>query len=109
MRNLKNKSAKPRVAYINVYNVTREYGGAEEGGWYYTRYNFIESKRIKAKFGTPIKKFMKQYECLCDTYQVPNEFKDEQIKRSGIYREETYIQVENKKAEGQTIARPHYN
>jgi len=109
MHNMKNQSAKPRVAFINVYDVTREYGGAEEGGWYYTQYSFIESRRIKAKFGIPTKKYMKQYNELCDTYGVPNEFKGEQRKFSGFYSPVVNVYVETKKAESQTIGRPYYN
>lgn len=29
--------------YINVYSITREYGGAEEGGWYYNDFDCISS------------------------------------------------------------------
>ena len=32
------------MLFVNVYEITREYGGHEEGGWYYNNYNCIESK-----------------------------------------------------------------
>jgi hypothetical protein len=33
--------------YINIYRSSREYGGPEEGGWYFTRYHPDRSYRIK--------------------------------------------------------------
>lgn len=30
--------------YLNVYLVTREFGGSEEGGWYYDNYECIHSE-----------------------------------------------------------------
>ena len=31
---------------VGVYEASREYGGGEEGGWYYTNYYHIETKRM---------------------------------------------------------------
>lgn len=31
------------MVFVNVYKVTREYGGAEEGGWYYDHYRCINA------------------------------------------------------------------
>ena len=30
-------SIKPRLKFVNVYSVTRHYGGPEEGGWWYNQ------------------------------------------------------------------------
>lgn len=35
------------VFYVNAYNVGREYGGPEEGGWYYATYYPIASVPIR--------------------------------------------------------------
>ena len=35
-----------RLRYINVYAVTRHYGGPEEGGWWYNSGSPIESRSI---------------------------------------------------------------
>lgn len=32
---MEKKVIKRKVKYINIYIVSREYGGPEEGGWYY--------------------------------------------------------------------------
>ena len=32
-----------KKTFINIYRTTRCYGGAEEGGWYYTQGEFIQS------------------------------------------------------------------
>lgn len=50
--------------YVNVYDVTSEYGGPEEGGWYYDAGEFLEGhpaanaqqaeaikKRLEAQYG----------------------------------------------------------
>jgi len=31
---------------VGVYEASREYGGGEEGGWYYTNYYHVETKRM---------------------------------------------------------------
>lgn len=33
------------VPYINVYVVTRCYGGSDYGGWYYRKYSCVKSRR----------------------------------------------------------------
>jgi hypothetical protein len=37
------------IVYLNVYTVSRHYGGPEEGGWYYNQYNCIEVFPVKNK------------------------------------------------------------
>jgi hypothetical protein len=37
------------IVYVNVYSVTRHYGGAEEGGWWYNWYECIETYPVKNK------------------------------------------------------------
>lgn len=34
--------------YINVYEVTRKFGGHEEGGWYYDNYECIHTHKLEA-------------------------------------------------------------
>lgn len=33
--------------YVNVYEVTREYGGPEEGGWWYNDYECIYTEKVE--------------------------------------------------------------
>lgn len=37
------------IVYVNVYSVTRHYGGPEEGGWWYNWYSCIEVFPVKNK------------------------------------------------------------
>jgi hypothetical protein len=32
--------------WVNVYSITREYGGPEEGGWWYNWYSLVEAKQV---------------------------------------------------------------
>ncbi|HFK1435116.1 TPA: hypothetical protein ACGXNJ_005270 [Bacillus cereus] len=49
--------------YVSVYKVTREFGGYEEGGWYYDRYTCLETIPCKNKFSDEIKEdLLKEYE-----------------------------------------------
>lgn len=34
------------IPWVNVYTVTRAFGGAEEGGWYYRRYTCVKSQQV---------------------------------------------------------------
>ena len=34
------------ISYVSVYEVTREYGGPEEGGWWYNEYTLIDSRLV---------------------------------------------------------------
>lgn len=36
-----------RLVYVNAYEVTREYGGAEEGGWWFNAFRCLESVQVK--------------------------------------------------------------
>jgi len=35
--------------YVNVYHVTRQYGGPEEGGWWYDHYECVEVVPVRAE------------------------------------------------------------
>lgn len=34
------------IPWVNVYTVTRAFGGSEEGGWYYRRYTCVKSQQV---------------------------------------------------------------
>lgn len=38
-----------RYRWVNVYSVERQYGGPEEGGWWYNTYEGLESVRVKTR------------------------------------------------------------
>ncbi|MFS0815498.1 hypothetical protein ABC382_00820 [Lysinibacillus sp. 1P01SD] len=47
---------KEDIVFVNVYLVTRKFGGHEEGGWYYDHYVCVENFPIKLKFSQLIRK-----------------------------------------------------
>lgn len=44
--------------YVTLYNVTREYGGCEEGGWYYDHYEIVVSIRAYGSSVDEVKDFI---------------------------------------------------
>jgi hypothetical protein len=49
-----------KIVYVNIYEVTREYGGPEEGGWYYNNFNCVESVPVKNKHSELMQDEMKK-------------------------------------------------
>ena len=43
-----------RTLYVNVYQVERCYGGAEEGGWWYDSYTPLESETAECSCNLPV-------------------------------------------------------
>lgn len=83
--------------WINVYSVTRHFGGNEEGGWYYNWHECVESKEVFLEHTEIIMDRLKERhsEGCGDIYSVLGGFKVE-------YR------IENSRAESQTKERPYY-
>ncbi len=85
--------------WINVYEVTRHYGGPEEGGWWYNREECIFSDKIH-KGEDPDRTKRK----------VESEYED--LKEGNIYSvlggTEIYVKIESEKAETEDIIIPHY-
>ena len=46
-----------RTLYVNVYQEERRYGGAEEGGWWYSSYTPLESEATKCNCNLPIREW----------------------------------------------------
>jgi hypothetical protein len=89
---------KSRFVWINVYSITREFGGHEEGGWYYNFYDCIFSKKVHI---TKIDKSLNQ---------IGERFKGRE--HGNIYSvlggEKIGVFPEIKKGESQTKTIPHY-
>lgn len=49
MRELRHRWCLPRLFWMNVYRVRREYGGPEEGGWYYDAGILVASVPVAAE------------------------------------------------------------
>lgn len=46
--------------YVNVYSITRHFGGYEEGGWYFDWYNCIETVPCKNKYSDEIQEDLEE-------------------------------------------------
>lgn len=84
--------------YVSVYKVTREFGGHEEGGWYYDRYTCLETIPCKNKFSDEIKN------------DLLEEYKD--VKHGNITSvlggADVQAYIERRPAENETRERPIY-
>ena len=94
------------LRYINVYEVTRHYGGPEEGGWWYDA-------------GDPLASVPVQVD---DLYEVTDAMRAEGERIRGIFVDavewgdihsvnggaEVCIQYEDRHAEAYPSRRPHY-
>ena len=85
------------VVYVNVYSITREYGGPEEGGWYYTAGEPIASVRATAGTAESVAKSMRRK-------YVPTK----QPKHWGRIVGRVQIHIEDHPAKAFPTHRPHY-
>lgn len=95
------------VKYVNTHLVTQVYGGPEEGGWWYTKGQPIESLRVElgadpdAAKGLELLK--KAAQCWCDKENA--ERPDLYASNSrGVYE----VRVQDGFAEHYPKERPHY-
>lgn len=86
------------IKWVNVYKITRHYGGSEEGGWYYNWKECVES--VEAD--------------LFELDDVINELQEEYHKQStgdiySVLGGVLYtVEVESKEAESESTERPYY-
>ncbi len=87
-----------KLCFVNVYEVTREYGGPEEGGWWYNWYECLEIFPVREENAEQVKEFLlKGYSFIKegDIYSV----------RGGT---DLAVYIEDKPAESESRKRPHY-
>ena len=86
------------IVYVNIYSVTREYGGPEEGGWWYNRLSCIESIPVKNKNS--------------ELMEEESEKEYEKLKYGNIYSvlggRDIEVIIEEKPKQSETKERPHY-
>jgi len=84
--------------YVNVYHVTRRYGGPEEGGWYYDNYECVEV--VPARSGRA-KELQEQLE---------QEYKDQAYGNisSVLGGQEVHVLIEKTRAQSETREVPIY-
>lgn len=87
-----------QIVFVNIYEITRHYGGAEEGGWYYNWDECIESIPVKNKFSDLMKE------------EAIKEF--EGRKHGNIYSVlggvDIDVRIEKRPKESETKERPYY-
>ncbi|MEO2202247.1 hypothetical protein ABGV42_00635 [Paenibacillus pabuli] len=91
-------SDNPFDAFVNVYRVTRHYGGPEEGGWWYNNYRCVET--VKSNL------------FLAKTVLEQLEEKYSEHAHGDIYSvnggQEFVVAVEVLEAQGEDTSRPYY-
>lgn len=87
-----------KLSFVNVYEVTRHYGGDEEGGWWYNYYDCIESIPCEEKYSDTM------------TEHLANKYKG--LKHGNIYSVlggvDIEVLTESEPAESQTKETPRY-
>lgn len=86
------------MKFVNVYEVTRKYGGPEEGGWWYNNYNCIEVYPTREKNAEEIVKFLEKEhgdKAYGDIYSV-------------LGGREIHVLIEDRPAQSETRERPRY-
>ncbi|KEK23859.1 hypothetical protein [Bacillus gaemokensis] len=84
--------------YVSVYKVTREFGGHEEGGWWFDWYKCLETIPCKNKFSDEIKEdLLKEY----------NDVKHGDISFV-LGGADVQVFIERRPAENETRERPMY-
>ena len=101
------------MTYVNVYQTSREYGGPEEGGWYYDHYECIES----VKLFTPYKFWMVNkckggnWSWATDNIHAWQRAQEIEKELEERFKEDTpglQIMIETHEAASQTVGSPHY-
>lgn len=83
--------------YVNVYQVTRHFGGHEEGGWWYNWYECVKTIRVP-RLGLACAlqdKLYKSHSDIGNIYSV----------NDGV---QYWVAIEDNKAESQSTEIPHY-
>jgi len=95
------------IKYISVYEITRYYGGPEEGGWYYDHYDLLESVELTYPYKEIYDPQTYQYGVDNVTaYLKAREITDNFLKNYLPERFEYYY--ETIKGENETKTIPHY-
>jgi hypothetical protein len=87
-----------KLVYVNVYSVTRHYGGPEEGGWWYNWYTCIEVYPVKEKNAEIIQEELEEehnYKKWGNIYSV-------------LGGRDIIVYIEDEPKESETKERPYY-
>lgn len=86
------------IVFVTAYSITREYGGPEEGGWWYNRYKMLETYPVKNKISSLMKE------------ELEKQYKNK--KRGNIYSVlggvDIEVIVERRQGDNETKERPVY-
>ena len=85
--------------YVNVYEVTREFGGHEEGGWWFNWYEFLDTVECKSE-----KEINDMQEKMYEKYQ-DHAYGNINSVNGGL---EIRVLIESKPREYETTERPFY-
>ena len=88
--------------YVNTYEVDREYGGPEEGGWWFTTYTPVASRRLPER--ATLSMACKRADMMNDALPRPRFRAGSVLYRGG----ECTVRVEDHPAKAQPEQWPHY-
>lgn len=87
-----------KIVFVNVYSITRHFGGHEEGGWWYNWDKCIETYPVRNKNSELIQE------------QLEKEY--EKLKHGDIYSvlggTDIDVRIEERPKESETKERPYY-
>jgi hypothetical protein len=86
------------MTYVNVYEIDREYGGPEEGGWYYDSGRVVDSRQVHgaSQQAAAVREFQARYPRTNKAGTV--------LYAGGDYR----VRVEDAPGANYPTERPHY-
>lgn len=91
-------SPKRARVWVSVYYVNREYGGPEEGGWWYNWYTHVETIRVPLRFA--------------EHHRRRLEYKHRDHHYGNIYSvmggQQVQVFIEGQPKQHETKRRPHY-
>ncbi len=96
---LADKLDEDKIVYVSAYEVTRQYGGAEEGGWWYNWLDLVETTASLRRDADEVVETLKarhQHRAVGDIYSV----------LGGVAIQ---VDIEDESGESQSKERPHYS
>lgn len=89
---------KSAMAWVNVYTISRSYGGPEEGGWYYDAYEFVEGYPVLREEAEKMKETLTKEHADLEWGDIS----------SVLGGETLYVGIEEWQAYSETTERPIY-
>lgn len=87
------------ACWVNVYTVTRSFGGMESGGWYYLKYECVKSRQVGFWDAEALSVHWMQQ------FTLSHRWGDLKSKAGG---QDVAVRIESRRAASRTAMPPHY-